>query len=419
MKALRSYGFSLLLLASLAAGALLGHLSPAAAEALRPVGDLFLNLIFMIIVPLVFFTIASAIASSGSTQKLSRISSTMLLAFLLTSVIAAAGSLAFLVLFRPEPGAGLVLKAATAGAAPSLLAQIVKAFTVSDFPELISRRAMLPLIVFAAAVGVAALKLGERAQAFTRLLADGAAVFMRLVDYVMYVAPIGLLAFFAATVADTGAQLAGAYVRVFAAYYAFAALYFAVGFTGYALAAGGWPCARRFWRHMLPPSLTALGTCSSLATLPANMEAVERMGVPRAIADVVIPVGTAIQKDGSVIGGVAKVLFAMSLFHQPLTPGRLVLAALVGILVGVVMGAIPSGGMMGELLILAIFGLPPETLPLLAIISVIIDPAATLLNATCHNVAALLVTRRLEGNVWTEPPELRQIAASRPGARRP
>ncbi|HZS39197.1 MAG TPA: dicarboxylate/amino acid:cation symporter [Polyangia bacterium] len=414
MKALRSYGFSLLLVLSLAAGVVIGRVSPSSARALRPIGDLFLNLIFMIIVPLVFFTIASSIANSGSTKKLSRISSTMLAVFLLTSAVSAFGALGFFVLFRPEAGVGLAMPAAAAVEAPTLLAQIVKAFTANDFPELISRRAMLPLIVFSAAVGIATLQLKERGEPFARVLASGAAVFMRLIDFVMYVAPVGLLAFFAATIVDTGAQLAGAYVRVFVVYYAFAALYFVVGFTAYAFAAGGWPCARRFWANMLPPSLTALGTCSSMATLPLNMEAVAKMGVPDEIADVVVPVGTAIQKDGSVIGGVAKVLFAMSLFHQPLTPGRLVLAALVGILVGVVMGAIPSGGMMGELLILSIFGLPAETLPLLAIISVIIDPAATLLNATCHNVAALLVTRRLDGNIWRDgaalqsPPTLSQ-----------
>jgi len=130
-----------------------------------------------------------------------------------------------------------------------------------------------------------------------------------------------------------------------------------------------------------------------MATMPVNLEASAKMGVPLDVRDVVIPVGAVLHKDGSVIGGVLKVLFAMSLFHQTLTPGRLLLVIGVAILVGVVMGAIPSGGMMGELLILSAFGFPPETLPLLAIISILIDPMATLLNATGDNVAAMLVTR--------------------------
>jgi Na+/H+-dicarboxylate symporter len=284
---------------------------------------------------------------------------------------------------------------------PSLLAQLVKAFTAADFPELISRRSMLPLIVFAVGVGLATRACGEAGVPFGRFLASGAAVFIRMVDYVMYAAPLGLLAWFAATVVDTGAALASAYFRVFVVYYVFAALYFAGGFSLYAYLAGGRAAVRRFWSRMLGPSLTALGTCSSMATMPVNLEEAPRMGVPEDVCDVVIPVGAALHKDGSVIGGVLKVLFAMSLFHQELTPGRLLMAVGVAILVGVVMGAIPGGGMIGEMLVLSVFGFPAEALPLLAAISVIIDPLATLLNATGDNVAAMLVARLTAGKEWS------------------
>lgn len=402
MKLLRTYGFSLLLIGSIVAGLLLGSYSPEAARAIRPLGDLFLNLIFMIIVPLVFFTIAASIASSASAKKLSRISSAMLLTFLFTSVVAAVGSLLFMLLVQPTPGAGIVLTAAPTTEIPSLLTQLVKAFTASDFPELISRKSMLPLIVFSVGVGLATLACREEGVPFARFLASGAQIFTRLVDYVMYAAPVGLLAWFAATVVDTGEYLATAYLKVFLVYYTFAALYYFAGFSLYAFAAGRLAAVKRFWSQMLLPSLTALGTCSSMATMPVNLEAAPKMGVPEEVRDVVIPVGAALHKDGSVIGGVLKILFAMSLFQQQLTFERLLMAIGVAILVGVVVGAIPSGGMIGELLILSVFGFPPETLPLLAAISIIIDPPATLLNATGDNVAAMLVTRMTSGNVWRE-----------------
>jgi Na+/H+-dicarboxylate symporter len=155
---------------------------------------------------------------------------------------------------------------------------------------------------------------------------------------------------------------------------------------------------------MLPPSLTAAGTCSSMATLPVNLEAAGRMGIPADVRDVVLPIGAALHKDGSVIGGVAKILFLFAVFQIPLDLPNLALAAGVAVLVGVVMGAIPSGGLIGEMLILSVFGFPAESLPLIAIISVIIDPAATLLNATGDNVAAMLVTRMTEGKGWLRPP---------------
>ena len=398
VKLLRTYGFSFLLIASIAAGLLIGRIAPQLAQAIRPIGDLFLNLIFMLIVPLTFFTISSSIAAAGSSQRLSRVSSVMLCVFLGTSLVAAVLSLLFMLLVNPAPsaGAGSLLLAkgmAALPTSPSLLPQLVATFTTADFPDLLSRKSMLPLMLFSVAVGLAARAVKGEGEPLTRVLQSGAAVFLRLVDYVMYLAPVGLLAWFAATVVDTGAQLASAYLTSFIVYYAFAALYFVVCFSLYAYLAGRTAAVRTFWSHMLQPSLTALGTCSSMATMPVNLEASAKMGVPLDVRDVVIPVGAVLHKDGSVIGGVLKVLFAMSLFHQTLTPGRLLLVIGVAILVGVVMGAIPSGGMMGELLILSAFGFPPETLPLLAIISILIDPMATLLNATGDNVAAMLVTR--------------------------
>jgi Na+/H+-dicarboxylate symporter len=395
---LKTYGFPLLLVLSIVGGVLLGTTRPDLARDLRPLGDLFLNLIFMIIVPLVFFTVAAAIAGASDSRRLSRISRAMALVFLATSMVAAVSSLGFMLLVQPTPGAGIVLQSPPPREVPSLAAQLVRAFTVGDFPELVSRRAMLPLIVFSVGVGLATRACGTGAATFARFLADGARVFVRLVDYVMYAAPAGLLAWFAATVVDTGEALAGAYLRAFLVYYSFGILYFVAGFSLYAWSCGGTAPLRRFWSQMLAPSLTALGTCSSMATLPVNLEAAPKMGVPEDVCDVVIPMGATLHKDGSVIGGVLKVLFAMSLFHQELTPGRLLVAAGVAILVGVVVGAIPSGGMIGEMLILSVFGFPAEVLPLLAAISVIIDPLATLLNATGDNVAAMMVARLTAGD---------------------
>src|SRR5512147_88270 len=123
MKLLKTYGFSLLLIISIGAGLLLGSFSPAAARAIRPLGDLFLNLIFMIIVPLVFFTVSSAIAASADNRRLSRVSWAMLFVFLATSIVAAVGSLLFMLVVQPTPGAGIVLKSLPLQEAPSLPAQ--------------------------------------------------------------------------------------------------------------------------------------------------------------------------------------------------------------------------------------------------------------------------------------------------------
>ena len=392
MGILRTYRLAIMLVASIIAGAAVGEFAPVTAATIKPLGDLFLNLIFMLVVPLVFFAVSSSIASARG-SNVSRITWSMLAVFLFTSLVAAVGSLFFMLVVQPAPGAGLAFPALSPPKSMPPLVQMVNTVSTGNFTGMLSHRAMLPLLLFAAAVGFATREAGAEGEPVARLLRSGARVTTRMFDYLMYLAPLGLFAYFASTVAQTGAQLAGAYSRLFTAYYLFGGVYFVVGFSFYAWLAGGLPGVRRFWSQMLAPSLTALGTCSSMATMPVNLEAAPRMGVPHEISDIVIPIGTVLHKDGSVIGGVAKTLFAMTLFQMEFTPARFALTVGVALLVGVVIGAIPSGGTTGELVVLSVFGLGLDALPLLMVISIIIDPLATLLNATGDNVAAMMVTR--------------------------
>lgn len=165
-----------------------------------------------------------------------------------------------------------------------------------------------------------------------------------------------------------------------------------------------WPGGRgdqSFWKNAVPPSVTAIATCSSAACIPVNLETVQKMHVPSDIAETVIPLGANTHKDGSVFGGVLKIVFLFTLFGKDLTSLPHMLAVIaVAFLVGAVMGAIPSGGMIGEMLILSVFGFPPESLPIIAVISTIIDVPATLLNSTGNTVSAMLVSRLVEGKHW-------------------
>jgi Na+/H+-dicarboxylate symporter len=127
------------------------------------------------------------------------------------------------------------------------------------------------------------------------------------------------------------------------------------------------------------------------------------MGVPKDIAETVVPLGANTHKDGSVFGGVMKIVFLMGLFGKDMTSVEAILGIIfVSFLVGAVMGAIPGGGMIGEMLIISIYGFSPEVLPIIAVISTIIDAPATLLNSTGNTVCAMMVTRLVEGKKWFE-----------------
>jgi len=401
MKSIKNYKFSIILLLSIALGAVLGIFMQEKATVFKPLGDIFLNLMFTVVVPLIFFTITSSIANMNGAKRLGKIMRSMVAAFTFTGLISAIYMLIIVKIFDPSKGVKIKLVKPDSEDEVSLIDQIVNTFTVSDFVQLFSRENMLSLILISVLIGFSVQAIGEKGKPFAAFLSSGSEVMMKLVAYIMYIAPIGLGAYFATLVGEYGPLLLGSYVKAGAIYYIGSIVYFFVAFTIYAFMSGNKLGVKTFWSNMLAPSITSLATCSSAASIPVNLEATQKMGVSKDIRDTTIPLGAALHKDGSVMGGVLKMAFVFGIFGMNFSGiGTLSLVILIALLVGIVMGAIPSGGMIGEMLILSLFGLPPEALPLIAAISTLIDPPATLLNASGDNVASMLVSRWVDGKDW-------------------
>lgn len=405
MKLLKIYRSSAFLLAAVLIGGLAGVVAGPKAAAVEPLGDLFLNLMFTIIVPLVFFSVTSAIGNMVSMKRLGKILIAVFAVFTCTALLTAFISFGGALLMNPTKGIDAsavqsLMSAEGSEAAPQsgLLKQLVSTFTVSDFVNLFSRKNMLQLIVFSVGFGAAIAMVKEKAQPLARLLDAGAAVMMKLVDLVKYYAPIGLGCYFASVIGQLGPQILAGYLKSFVLYLILTVICYFGLFTLYAFLAGGREGIRAFWKNAATPSITALATCSSAACIPVNLEYVRRMGVPKDIAETVIPLGANTHKDGSVIGGVLKIVFLFGLFGYNMTDIQSVLSIIfTAYLVGAVMGAIPGGGMIGEMLIISIYGFPIEVLPIIAVISTIIDAPATLLNSTGNTVCTMMVSRLVEG----------------------
>ncbi|MBL4935452.1 dicarboxylate/amino acid:cation symporter [Clostridium sp. YIM B02515] len=409
MSLLKNYKSSIILLGSVLLGGITGAVMGPKAAVLEPFGNLFLNLMFTIIVPLVFFSVSSAIANMASMKRLGKIMGSVIIVFTATALIAAIIGVIGAVLINPTKGIdhGIIQKLmASAGEAPKaekagVLQQIVNTFTVSDFMNVFSRKNMLQLIVFSLLFGISTALVKEKAEPVAKFLKAGSEVMMKFVDIIMYYAPIGLGCYFASVIGQLGTQILQGYLRVFVLYLLLSViLYFGI-LTLYAFLAGGREGIAVYWKNVITPSITALATCSSAACIPVNLEYTKKMGVPEDISETVIPLGANTHKDGSVIGGVMKITFLFGLYGKDMKS----LSAIVGIifasyLVGAVMGAIPGGGMIGEMLILSVYGFPPEVLPIIAVISTIIDAPATLLNSTGNTVCAMMVTRIVEGKNW-------------------
>ena len=412
MKAfLRDYLSSIILLAAVLIGGLVGAVMGPKAAVLKPFGDLFLNLLFMIIVPMVFFSIASAISSMGGTQRLGKTMVSTVVVFFATALIAAVLGLMVTLMMHPTEGINYaslqsVVQSEAGGATDKVkqagvLDQIVKTFTVSDFSALMSRSHILPMIVFAALVGFSTALVGEAAKPVADFLAAGTQVMTKAVKIIMYYAPIGLGAYFANVVGELGTQILNGYLQTFITYLVLSVIYYFGFFTLYAYLAAGKQGVETFWRHALPPSVTALATCSSAASIPINLVATKAMGVPKDLAETIIPLGANLHKDGSVFGGVLKIVFLFGLFGMDMSNLSTCMGIIgVAFLVGAVMGAIPGGGMIGEMLIISVYGFSPEVLPIIAVISTIIDAPATLLNSTGNVVCSMMITRLVEGKDW-------------------
>lgn len=401
---LRAYAFPALLFSAIFLGGVFGHTFGAYSSKLKPLGDIFLNLIFTCIVPLVFFSVSSAIARMQDAETFGRLIGRMGLVFIFTSSVAAVYALIVVHYFPPAEGINLSLPDARTMPDVSLGSQLVGMFTVSHFSDLFSHEHMLALMFFALLIGLAAGKLPSPAkQRMQDFLQDGEALCMRLFNLIMYYAPIGFFAYFAVLVHELGAEVMGQYARVTLLYYLFGGLYFVLASSVYAYLAAPKFGLRVFWQHISIPALTSLATCSSAASIPANLAASKAMGVADNIADTVIPLGSLLHKDGSVIGGIFKIAFLFGLYQLDFTSSSVWFTAFgVSLLVGTVMGAFPSGGMLGELLILHVYGFPPSALIAIAAISILIDPLATMLNVTCNTSSSLLIARFMFGKIGRE-----------------
>jgi Na+/H+-dicarboxylate symporter len=400
---LKSYGFSIVLLIAISIGSLLGVTLGKDAAFLKPFGDVFLNLLFTALVPLVFFSIASSVAAMSDIKRLGRIILSMLIVFILTGVIASALMVAGVNVYPPAAGLTVDLGAKVTVDHFKTSEQIVKAFTAPDFTEILSKRNMLALIIFSILVGLATASTGRKGRAFAGFLSSGNHVMMKLISFIMYGAPVGLGAYFAYFIGVHGPQLLGSYFLAMTLYYPLALLYFFIGFSVYAYVAGKGAGIRRFWKNIIPTSLTALATGSSMAAIPANLQAAEKTGVPRDISEIVIPMGATIHMDGSGLAAVLKIAVLFGIFHLDFSGRSTILSAIgVAILSGTVVSGIPAGGVIGELLIISLYGFPLEVFPIITMIGALVDPPATMLNSTGDNVASMLVARMLEGKDWME-----------------
>lgn len=414
-KFLSNYKSTIILLVAIIVGSIIGIIFKEKATILSPLGDLFLNLLLVIIIPLIFLNITTAISKMKQPKRIGKIIGSVLLVFVITSVIAVLigfASTYFIKLVNTEDGEKIkasleevtTTEETNSEDDMTIADRTVKLLTVNDFSKLFSKDNIIALLVFSIIVGIAINMSGEKGEPFRKVLESANSIMGNIVKIIMYYAPIGLGCYMASFIGTFGTSIAVGYLKTFLVYLVIAILYYFIMYSIYAFIAGGKKGFKAFWKHVIPATVTAMGTCSSAACIPINIESTKKMGVSDDIAETTIPLGTSFHKDGSIIGSVFKIMFLVGLFGTSLaTAGDIFWVLGIALLANLLITAVPiGGGTISEMLIITMMGYPVAVLPILTIIATIIDMPATVLNVIGDDVSSMMVARIVDGKEWNK-----------------
>lgn len=399
-KIFKYYKNSFILLLFILIGTILGLVFKENISFLKPFGDLFINMLMVIIVPLIFLTISTSIGKLKSPKRVGKVISSIILVFIFTSLISVVVGIIFsriqLVNLNDTDSilnniTGEIVKKDEV----NLIERTVNTLTTDDFVNLLSKDNIIALIVVSVITGVGIILSKEKGIKALEVLDSFNEILKSILNIIMYYAPIGLGCYFANFVGTFGSSIAVGYLKTFIIYLIVSLFIYFVVYSIYVYIAGGKKCLKLYWKNIIPVTLTALSTCSSAASIPTNIKASESLGVSEDIANTTIPLGSSFHKDGSIVGSVFKIMFLAYLFNIDVGVGKLLIVSLI---VSLLVTGIPiGGGTISEMLILTLMGYPLYALPILTLIATIIDAPATVLNVVGDTASSVIVSRIVDG----------------------
>ena len=368
----------------------------------RPLGDLFIRLIRMVVVPLVIATIIAGAAGISDTAKLGRVAVKVLLVYAITTAIAVAIGLLFANFIQPGIGLnlsteGLQMKAVTS---PKLVDTLLDIVPINPM-EALSKGSMLQIIFFAVIFGFALSGLGERGKPVLNFFTIVGDVMIRMTSIVMLYAPIGVFGLISYTVAQHGiAVLLPLFKLLLTSFFATAFLVIVILAPMVAILAKTGP--KKFFKGIFEPWLIAFTTCSSAAALPANLVAARKLGASKAVSFFSIPLGNTINMNGTAVYMGVCAVFAAEVYGINLTIADQATVVLMGVLAAVGTAGVPGAGLIMTTIVFTQVGIPLEAVALIAGIDRFLDMIRTSINVV-GDVASALVVTNLEGDLNKEP----------------
>ena len=377
-----------------ALGILAGLILRERAEVwLQPIGDLYLNLIRMVVAPLVLFTIASSIAKLGEGAGAVRLGVRTILWFALTSLLAVLVGFAFAHLINPGVGlSNLPLGEVKERVIPTPLEVLLGVVPTNPFKALTDGK-VLQIIFFSALVGVALVALGDRAANARRLVDEGAAIIFRITRWVIQLTPFGVFGLIGSVVGGYGWEALLPLIKFILAIYAACLFHILVVYSGLLKLHG--LKVRAFFRGAFAAQQTAFATSSSLGTLPITLrQTVERLGVPQAYASFAVPLGANVKMDGcGAIYPAIAAIFIAQYFKIDLSLTQYILIGLTAVLGSLGTAGVPGTSIVMLTLTLSTAGLPLEGIGYIVAIDRIIDMMRTATNVTGQMLVPVLVAK--------------------------
>ncbi|MGE6632093.1 dicarboxylate/amino acid:cation symporter [Bacillus sp. NPDC077027] len=371
-----------------------------------PLGQIFLNLIKMLVVPIVFFSITLGVAGLGDPKKLGRIGAKSITYFLSTTTLAIIIAMTLALLIKPGSFGTFDTQGAEykAEEAPSIAETLLNIIPINPVQSLVEGN-MLQIIVFCLFLGLGIAILGKKTEGLLKMLEQGNVLMMYLVGVVMKFAPYGTFGLIATAIGSQGLDA----MKAMSLYFAVVLLALVVHFFliyGSTLAFLAKRNPFTFFKDFSPAMVVAFSTSSSNAVLPVSMEtAQKRLKVPEPISSFVQPLGATINMDGTAIMQGVATIFIAQVFGVELTLMQMLTVVLTAVLASIGTAGVPGVGLIMLAMVLNSVGLPVEGIALILGIDRLLDMARTVVNITGDAACAVIVAeteKKHEGSAQTQ-----------------
>ncbi len=383
-------GLGMQIFVGMVVGSVVGAVLGERVTVLQPVGDLFIRLLVLVAIPLVFFNLLAGLTALSDVRTFGRLAAKIMSYYVVTDLVALSLGVLAVALLRPGVGMQLTEQVeGTVGAVPSI-GEVLLGMVPSNVFRAFADGNVVQLVIVAVLLGIATLMLsGATRERLTTAYSDVAALFRRLVDLILIVAPLGIAALMAVTVGRYGASLLGPMTKFLLGVYAAQFIIFVAYMVLLRTFTDRRPLG--FLRDTGPLWATTAATTSSLASLSVALEIAQKIELPRSLYSFTLPLGAQLNKDGTSVMLGAVLLFTAQAAGVDFNAASFLTILFVGLLLSEGSGGIPGGGFVIALIYVQAFNLPIEVAAIVGGIYRLVDMGNTTINVMGDMVGTTLL----------------------------